>query len=186
MKTKAEVRKRIDQVVWKYFKLRLTKNFEQKVENCKFASCRKLENGSVTVHCRYGCPDNQPPKDICVYQHNAGECPVFSFRKTRAEIKQEYKQDLSRPLFKRHNMKDLVQLEWVAGLSEVEAAEVESRFLDEFLIYLKKRQESEKKVYYKVYTYLLGWFKKREAKKLKPNTEDTEDTELNRATQIPF
>lgn len=143
MRNEAEVTKRLRQITWKYFKLRLSRHMAVRVENCRYALPRKLASSpeQTVVYCKYAWKEGQPLTELCQFRNCANECPIFALAKDQEAIKQEFVQDLKRPLFKRHEMKDLVQMEWVLGLEEEQAGEYESKFLEEFIEFLKLRHQ---------------------------------------------
>lgn len=169
MRTEVEVKKRLAQVVWKYYKLRLTRDLSKRIENCHFASIRNLVGGltpgsrqagdEVRVFCVYQCKEGELSRSVCPFVGRVEECPVFALLKTKEQVKREVKEDLRRPLFKRHNMKDLVQLEWVLGLDEGLAGEFESQFLEEFLVFLERKHIRQGKWWFRWGRWVASWFR---------------------------
>lgn len=138
MQSEAQVKRRLHQVLWKYLKLRFSRYLAKRSENCKFFLLRRRKSGEARSFCCWGDEKAQGGR-LCLFESDPEDCPRFKFRMTREQIKEGLKRDVQRPIFKRHEMKDLVQLEWVLGMEDVEAGELESRFVDEFIAWTESR-----------------------------------------------
>lgn len=115
---------------------------------------RALASGEKKGFCVVQGEDGHAQGDMCAFEDEAVACPIYEPLMTKDDVKQEFKSDLVRPLWKHHHMKDVIQLEWVLGLSPEDAGDMESRFVDEFLAWV----ESNRKVKESFWKRVIGWF----------------------------
>jgi hypothetical protein len=135
MRSQSEVKKRLRQILWKYLRLRYAKHLSRRPENCRFYLVRQRKAAEAVAFCIFRGSDQG---DLCLFEDVPEQCPNFKFRKTKEEVKADFMLDLTRSEFKRHNFKDIVQLEWILEMNN-EAGDVESQLMDEFLIWLEKK-----------------------------------------------
>lgn len=136
MRTEAQVKRRLHQVVWKYLKLRYSRLLSKRPENCKFYLLRQRRSGEARAFCVWNDKDGSIGR-LCLFEDDPDDCPHFALKWTREQIRLDLERDIKRVGFKRHNMKDLVQLEWVLELDDAEAGELESKFVDEFIAWME-------------------------------------------------
>jgi hypothetical protein len=122
MKDEDEIKKKLEEVKYQYFKREYQEKFSCKPENC-IHNYRHEEDGEEIGLCMLGAENPEEwPGNVCDDVSTAKSCPFFEVRHQEDELREEFEEEIQDVSVLASDYKDIAALRWVLN------GEVDSHF----------------------------------------------------------
>jgi|AntDeeMinimDraft_6_1070357.scaffolds.fasta_scaffold15250_2 hypothetical protein len=112
MKDEAEIRKKYKELRYRHLKRHLKSHLSSSPSNCVHNLECETPEGPARL-CMLGAEDPENwPGNICDTLETAQKCPFFQSKHEKAELKEEFEQDMSDAKTVYHDYRDLAMLLW--------------------------------------------------------------------------
>jgi hypothetical protein len=131
MKSEEEIRKRLQDLKFRYLQRKLRSDLRRRPHNCQFNREHTItkDGEKVTIRlCMLGIERPDWPVDICDTPKQAATCQAFLPTKTREDVEAEFESMLRDPDALREKYRDLLALAWVLGDGQTPSYTLRQRF----------------------------------------------------------